>query len=151
MGNTDHANITSWLHICTKKLQRELTVFQSWPLEWSCLSSKWNWFRCNVPSQTGLEVWQFQTISPWTVRAKTHMGSKTMQNTHWRVWINLHTLVVSVKYMAGVLSNLFLISRECYLSTQYNFTWISISWSFTPLTWRKSCIHLSTNIQSRIN
>lgn len=72
MGNTDHANNIPWLHICTKKLQRGLTVFQSWPLEWSCLSSRWSWFRCSGPSQTGPAVWQFQTISPWTVRAKIH-------------------------------------------------------------------------------
>lgn len=57
-----------------------LTVFQSWPLEWSCSSSKWNWFQCSGLSQTGLAVWQFQTISPWTVRAETRTGSKTTQS-----------------------------------------------------------------------
>lgn len=65
-----------WLHICTKKLQTGLTVFQSWPLEWSCLASKWNCFRCNGPSQTGPAVWQFQTTSPWTARTKAHRSSK---------------------------------------------------------------------------
>lgn len=38
-----------------------LTVFQSWPLEWSCSSSKWNWFQCSGLSQTG---WQFGNFKP---------------------------------------------------------------------------------------
>lgn len=59
-----------WLHICTEKLQTRLTIVQSWPLEWCCLLSEWNWFPCTVPSQTAPAVWPLQTISPWTIRAK---------------------------------------------------------------------------------
>lgn len=59
-----------WLHICTKKPQARLTIFQSWPLEWCCLLSEWNWFPCTVPFQTAPAVWPLQTISPWTIRAK---------------------------------------------------------------------------------
>lgn len=64
-----------WLHICTEKLQTGLTIFQSWPLEWCCLLSEWNWFPCTVPSQTAPAVWPLQTISPWTIRAKPQRRS----------------------------------------------------------------------------
>lgn len=66
-----------WLHIRTKKLQTGLTIFQSWPLEWCCLLSEWNWFPCTVPSQTAPAAWPLQTTSPWTIRAKTHRRSNS--------------------------------------------------------------------------
>lgn len=100
-----------WLHICTTKVQTGLTIFRSWPLECCCLSSKWNWFPCTVPSQTAPAVWLLQTISPWTKRAKKkkmHRHSNELSWSHqWRVWINLHTSVVSIKCAAGVPPNLF--------------------------------------------
>lgn len=99
---TNHAKMTSCLHVCSGKLQQGLTVFQSWPLEWSFLSSSWNWFRGTGPSQTAPAVWQSQTISPWTARAETHTSSKTIQNSGW---INQHNLLESVKCTAGVLSS----------------------------------------------
>lgn len=71
-----------WLHICTEKLQTGLTILQSWPLEWHCLLSEWNWFPCTVPSQTVPAVWPLQTISPWTIRAKPHRRSNIFHATN---------------------------------------------------------------------
>lgn len=49
---------------------------------------------------------------PMNYKGKTTQALKYLSCHQWRVWINLHTSVVSIKYAAGAPPNLFLTNRN---------------------------------------